>query len=103
MSQQNFKIYHKTHAMPGFVRGFLPRCVVEQKVWPTLHQTMPKIFLMTLTLTGSRYAMMSMKIFFINFLQSYKVNCSSKFDELETEMTMTLNFVKGYKVSIERR
>ncbi|CAG9812345.1 unnamed protein product [Chironomus riparius] len=52
---------------------------------------------------GFRYAMISMKIFFINFLRSYKVNCSSKFEELETEMTMTLNFVKGYKVSIERR
>jgi len=47
--------------------------------------------------------MISMKIFLINFLQTYKVNCSSKFEELETEMTMTLNFVKGYKVRIEKR
>ncbi|XP_070508369.1 probable cytochrome P450 313a4 [Chironomus tepperi] len=51
---------------------------------------------------GYRYAMLSMKVFIINFLKTYKVNCSTKFDELETEMTMTLNFVKGYKVSIEQ-
>ncbi|XP_070496468.1 probable cytochrome P450 313a4 [Chironomus tepperi] len=52
---------------------------------------------------GYRYAMMAMKIFLINFFRTYEVNCKQKFDEIETEMTMTLNFLTGYKVSINRR
>ncbi|CAG9811946.1 unnamed protein product [Chironomus riparius] len=52
---------------------------------------------------GYRYATMAMKIFLINFFRTYQVNCSQKFDEIETEMTMTLNFLTGYKVSINRK
>ncbi|KAL7015152.1 hypothetical protein ACKWTF_016304 [Chironomus riparius] len=52
---------------------------------------------------GYRYAMMSMKIFLINFLRKYKVHCSSKLEDVETEMTFTLNFLNGYHVSITRK
>ncbi|KAL7015013.1 hypothetical protein ACKWTF_016245 [Chironomus riparius] len=52
---------------------------------------------------GYRYAMVSMKIFLINFLRKYKVDCLTKFEEIETEMTLTLNFVNGFNVSIEKR
>ena len=47
--------------------------------------------------------MASMKIFLINFLRKYKVDCLTKYEEIETEMTLTLNFVNGFKVSIEKR
>ena len=47
--------------------------------------------------------MMSMKIFLINFLRKYKVDCSEKLEDLETEMTLTLNFLNGYHVSIARK
>jgi hypothetical protein len=47
--------------------------------------------------------MISMKIFLINFLQKYKIGCTTKFDEIETEMSLALSFVNGYKVSIKRR
>ncbi|KAL7041801.1 hypothetical protein ACKWTF_000897 [Chironomus riparius] len=52
---------------------------------------------------GYRYAMISMKIFLINFLRSYKVDCRTKFEEIETEVSLALSFVNGYKVSIQRR
>ncbi|KAL7015148.1 hypothetical protein ACKWTF_016302 [Chironomus riparius] len=52
---------------------------------------------------GHRYSMISMKIFLINFLRKYKVDCLTKLEEIETESTLTLNFLKGYTVSISKR
>jgi len=47
--------------------------------------------------------MISMKIFLINFIQSFHVDCSSSIDKLESEMTFTQSFVNGYKISIQKR
>ncbi|CAG9811948.1 unnamed protein product [Chironomus riparius] len=52
---------------------------------------------------GYRYAMMAMKVFLINFFRTYTVNCSQKFEDIESEMTMTLNFLTGYKVGIHKK
>ncbi|KAL7015155.1 hypothetical protein ACKWTF_016306 [Chironomus riparius] len=52
---------------------------------------------------GYRYAMMAMKVFLINFFRKYTVDCSQKFEDIESEMTMTLNFLTGYKVSIQKK
>lgn len=46
---------------------------------------------------------MSMKIFLIKFLRTYKVESSLKLSEIETEMTMTLGIIGGYKISIQNR
>ncbi|XP_070496456.1 probable cytochrome P450 313a4 [Chironomus tepperi] len=52
---------------------------------------------------GYRYAMLAMKVFLINFFRTYTVDCSQKFEDIKSEMTMTLNFLTGYKVSIHRK
>jgi len=47
--------------------------------------------------------MISMKIFLINFIRSFHVDCSSIVRNLESEITFTQGFVNGYKISVQKR
>lgn len=46
---------------------------------------------------------MFIKIFLIHFFKNYNVSTSLKFEELEVEMTPTLNIAQGYKIQIQER
>jgi hypothetical protein len=52
---------------------------------------------------GWRYAMFFMKINIANFLLRYEINTSTKYDELEFALIVTMSICQGYKISLKER
>jgi cytochrome P450 len=52
---------------------------------------------------GYKYAMYFMKIFIVTFFKSYEVDTSLRFNDIDVQLTPTLNIIQGYKISVRER